>query len=341
MVETFVTKPALTRALLGLGALLCLANLPSNIVLAQEIDVPVTVTPIVFNPSEPSQTTFGDLEWRGGIEIRSEIHRFGGLSGLIIRDNGAHILGISDVGNWLTAKLIYSDDRIAGLENVHLAPILGTPGEIISGKYETDSEGIGLGIDGNILVSFERYHRIARYDFDAKRTLARATYLAIPDEAENFEDNKGLEAIGQFPAGTLLAEKIIVIAERYLDDDSNNSGWLLGEGDQARLQFARVDDFDITALTILPDGRLILLERSFSILFGPAMRLRLVEQAELLTGSVIEGRELMRADNRETIDNMEGLANHISPEGELLLTLVSDNNFRDFQRTLLMQFALR
>jgi hypothetical protein len=40
------------------------------------------------------------------------------------------------------------------------------------------------------------------------------------------------------------------------------------------------------------------------------------------------------------IDNMEGLSAHRSPEGETVLTLVSDDNFSLIQRTLLLQFTL-
>ena len=37
---------------------------------------------------------------------------------------------------------------------------------------------------------------------------------------------------------------------------------------------------------------------------------------------------------------MEGLSVHRSPDGETVLTLVSDDNFSPLQRTLLLQFTL-
>jgi len=37
---------------------------------------------------------------------------------------------------------------------------------------------------------------------------------------------------------------------------------------------------------------------------------------------------------------MEGIDAHVTPEGETLLTMVSDDNFSMIQRTLLLQFAL-
>ncbi len=331
----------LARVLLVVGVVLGHPGFASAHNQRAPVDVAVTSTPLIFDLTAPARTRFGELEWRGGIDIRSPNPEFGGISGLILGDDGTGLVAISDDGRWLTANLIYRDGRLTGLENVVMAPVLGAPGEILEGKHDVDSEGLGRAINGNILVSFERYHRIARYEFESARTPATATYLPLPDEADDFLDNKGLEAIGQFPGGSRLGERMLTIAERYLDGNGNHTGWLMGDGDPVRLQFERVEDFDITALTILPDGRLILLERAFSVLFGPAMRLRLVEQSELRAGQVIAGRELLRADSLKTIDNMEGLTNHVSKDGETILTLISDNNFRSFQRTLMMQFALR
>ena len=37
---------------------------------------------------------------------------------------------------------------------------------------------------------------------------------------------------------------------------------------------------------------------------------------------------------------MEGLAVHRNAQGEIVLTLISDDNFSPLQRTLLLQFAL-
>jgi len=41
-----------------------------------------------------------------------------------------------------------------------------------------------------------------------------------------------------------------------------------------------------------------------------------------------------------TVDNFEGIATRRGPKGETLIYLVSDDNFRSGQRTLLLMFAL-
>jgi hypothetical protein len=40
------------------------------------------------------------------------------------------------------------------------------------------------------------------------------------------------------------------------------------------------------------------------------------------------------------IDNMEAVAVHSAPNGSTRITLVSDNNFNDWERSLLLEFSL-
>ena len=53
-----------------------------------------------------------------------------------------------------------------------------------------------------------------------------------------------------------------------------------------------------------------------------------------------DGEVLLEVDRRYEIDNMEGIDVHVTPEGETVLTMVSDDNFSMIQRTLLLQFTL-
>ena len=59
-------------------------------------------------------------------------------------------------------------------------------------------------------------------------------------------------------------------------------------------------------------------------------------------GAKIRGELLFDANLRHQIDNMEGLAVHNGGEDEIIVTMISDNNFnRVLQRTVLLQFALK
>ena len=70
------------------------------------------------------------------------------------------------------------------------------------------------------------------------------------------------------------------------------------------------------------------------------MRLRRVALADIVPGAILEGTILITADMGYQIDNMEGLSVHRAANGDIVLTLVSDDNFSFIQRTLLLQFTL-
>ncbi len=44
--------------------------------------------------------------------------------------------------------------------------------------------------------------------------------------------------------------------------------------------------------------------------------------------------------NTHTVDNMEAITVHTNKHNETIITLLSDDNFNSFQKTLIMQFAL-
>jgi hypothetical protein len=70
------------------------------------------------------------------------------------------------------------------------------------------------------------------------------------------------------------------------------------------------------------------------------MRIRRVPQSAIAPGALVDGATLIFADMAYQIDNMEGLSVHRNQQGEIILTLVSDDNFSAVQRTLLLQFRL-
>ena len=85
---------------------------------------------------------------------------------------------------------------------------------------------------------------------------------------------------------------------------------------------------------------LVLLERRFSWTSGLSVRIRRITLGEIRPGALVNGPILFEADLGYEIDNMEGLSVHRSAGGEIVLTLISDDNFSIIQRTLLLQFTL-
>ena len=70
------------------------------------------------------------------------------------------------------------------------------------------------------------------------------------------------------------------------------------------------------------------------------MRMRRIPLSAIKDGALIDGPVVVTADMGYQIDNMEGIGVSRGPDGETILTLMSDDNFSVIQRTLLLQFAL-
>jgi len=154
--------------------------------------------------------------------------------------------------------------------------------------------------------------------------------------------NEGLEALGVVPAGPEKGT-LLVVSEAGLDTDGNHKAWLLGgrTGRPVRaLSVKRRDDFAITDLDFLPDGDLVLLERRYRPPLGLHMRLRRVAAGTIAAGAVLDGEILIEASLNDEIDNMEGLSIHRADNGDAVLTLISDDNFSGWQRTVLLQFGM-
>jgi len=73
---------------------------------------------------------------------------------------------------------------------------------------------------------------------------------------------------------------------------------------------------------------------------GLGIRIRRIALKSLAPGAVVDGPSIFEADLGHEVDNMEGIDAHVTPQGDTLLTMVSDDNFSMLQRTLLLQFTL-
>ena len=162
----------------------------------------------------------------------------------------------------------------------------------------------------------------------------------MPPAVKKLPFNRGLEALVFVPKGFALAGTLIAISERGLDAQGNLIAFLVGGTKPGQFSVRRTNSFDVSDAVLLPSGELLLLERKFSLLDGVGIRIRRIALASLAPGAVIDGPSIFEADLGDEIDNMEGIDAHVTPEGDTVLTMVSDDNFSMIQRTLLLQFTL-
>lgn len=292
-----------------------------------------------FEIRDPSHVRFGALEFRGGLILKSSNRNFGGLSSLRVSADGEHFLSLSDKGNWFRGRIVYREGRPVGLADVETAPMLGVDGRPLAARGWYDTESLAED-NGTIFVGIERVNQIVRFDFGKDGLRARGTPIAVPPEVRRLPHNKGLECLTVPPKGQPLAGTLIAISERGLDAQGNLRAFLIGGKNPGSFSVRRTDDFDVSDCTTTPRGDLLILERRFTWMTGVAMRIRRLALSQLRPGSLLDGPELIFADMGFQIDNMEGISVHRTASGELVLTLISDDNFSAIQRNILLQFTL-
>lgn len=302
--------------------------------------VAVDATPIDrFSVQDPDQRRFGALLFRSGLVLRSETGGFGGFSGLSRSTDGRRIVAVADNAQWLTATLETADGHLSGVSDAMMAPILGPDGTPLRRTRYYDTEGFTLS-GGAAYVSIERSHAVMRFDWARAGVGARGQFVQIPNDARKLPSNSGLEAIGVAPTRSPLAGALVAIAEQARGgDDTPTVGYILTGPRQGAFEVVRSGAYDVTDLAFLPSGEVLILERRFSLFGGLAARLRRIANGAIRPGALVDGPVIFETGPSQQIDNMEGLAVH-QEHGETVVTLISDDNFRSFQRTLLLEFAL-
>lgn len=346
-------RPSRRAVLAGLAAAGATAPLLARAAWAEggaatKVDrITVSARPIDGFARASSRTTFGKLEYRGGLVLTSSHPAFGGWSGLTIEEDGKRFLAIGDEGTWMTGTLTYDGKRPNGMDQVMIGPIQGLKGRTLDKKRDLDAEGVALYSgtlsNGVALVSFERNHRIGRFTIGPQGLSAPQGYLKAPPDWKRIKDsNKSLEAVTVVRGGPLKGS-VVAFAEAPIDKPNLFTGWIWAglDAEPRAFNVTQIGDFEVTDAVTLWDGTLLISERSFKWTEGVKLRLRRFKPSEVQPGAKLDGEVLIEADMGYEIDNMECLAAHRAPDGTTVLTLISDDNFNQvLQRTELLQFTL-
>lgn len=310
-------------------------------------EIDVEAHPLAWNPDNRQETKTGDLEWAGGVELTSPDGKFGGWSGLSVSTDGSRLLAISDKGRWLSGRLLYDErGRVYGIADARMAPMLGLDGKPVAGtKQLGDAEG--LTVDGDdplasqAYVSFERAHRIWKYDIANHALAAKPLQLLTQRRLGRLAFNGGIEALAWHPARPGKDDAgLVAITEDTLDPRGNIRAFLAEGRDFQRFEVKPRTPYKPTDLARLPNGDYLLLERRFSILGGVGTEIRYLRSDRLAPGALVDGPALIDVGQSYSIDNMEGLSARSDGKGGAWLYMISDDNFNPIQRTLLLMFRL-
>ena len=295
--------------------------------------VPLTTRQVALDPTDAAAHRVGRLEFLGGLDLRSGARAFGGLSGLSVTAGG-RLSAVSDRGHWFAASIVHDEaGRLVDLVEGEMAPLRDEEGRPLQGDRR-DAEALERLPGGGWLVSFERHHRVWRYPAGAGGLQGRAAAFPTPKALERAPANGGLEALAPLACG-----RILMLSQSPAQDGAR-AGWLVGgEGIEA-LGYRPAPGFKPTDAAALPDGDVLVLSRSFSVIGGVKARVERIPASAIAAGAVLQGEPVARFAHPLTVDNFEGLAVADGGDGGTLVYILSDDNFNFFQRTLLLLFRL-
>jgi len=306
--------------------------------------VRVFAHPLALQPDSPGRVSVGRLGYRGGIELRSRHKRFGGISGLEVSADGRRLHAVSDVGRWITGRLGY-DKRgwLSGLTGVRMGR-LPRPGRGAVTWRQRDAESLARLPDGRFAVGFEGDPRIWVYPKSRTPFAANPRGLRVPKGLEFASRNAGLEALTALANGRLFA-----LAEDLPANGGTTVGshaaWVQTRRGWTALAYDRRSVWRPTGAATFPPGTrhagdVLVVERALFLFAGFQARIMHLPRAAIAPGRTMKPVELATLASPMTVDNFEGIAARRGAEGETLIYLVSDDNFRAGQRTLLLMFAL-
>ncbi|MEO1206346.1 MAG: esterase-like activity of phytase family protein [Pseudomonadota bacterium] len=348
----FIQRLARRRfyALLAVGAIvtsgLAFAEPKPNPYKLKAQSLAVKATPLSsFDKVNIGRTTFGSLEWIGGLRLKSTNKSFGGLSGLAIDPDGTGFVAVSDAGTWITGAIDRKGAKATGISRARIGPLLALSGQPLGRDRDRDAEAVALSggtvRNGRLLIAFEQNHRIGRFNISKAGVTRPSSYVAPRKPDPRIRSGKGFEAIAVLEGGRFRGS-LVAIAERRHSKQGHHSGWIWVRGQPKRFSIVDKGGHDITDVASLPDGGMLLLERRFRWLEGIRFRIRHIPARVLRPGAVLDGEVLIESDLSQNIDNMEALAVRRDAGGGFVLTVLSDDNFNPIlQQTLLLEFKWR
>lgn len=260
----------------------------------------------------------------GSWHLKSDNSEFGGLSGLAVLKSGS-LLSVTDDGKFIWIGIDPETGAPDGIGSI--AYLRDEEGDIFPNKRAADAEDLAYR-DGLAFVSFEQEHRISAYDLESCGVAARAAVVAKLNKVVGgnvLENNRGGEAL-TFDGDTLK------VGFEARNRDGSPVGTVRLDGSLANVRRTGQPSLYLLTSMDAADGVTASVFRAYDPVRG---------SRAIVT---VEGENNLsaKADLKSPlpVDNFEGIAIGTSPDGATRIWLISDDNFSNNQRTLLLAFDL-
>ena len=284
----------------------------------------------------------GPLQPVSALRLTSKDVRFGGWSALEVNSNGEFRL-LSDRAFVLSGRFERNvRGAIEGIEDARIGVLRDKDGGPALRK-RGDSEGLDRLRNGQHVVSFELEPRLQFYDFDLLGEAALPTDAPALAQVEKLASNAELEALTVLPDGAILTG-----SERGFGGDDDAVLWRVpadakpGNAPIEPLTTLKLpENFSLTELAAAPDGSVFSLFRSYLPILGARAQIWRYTLIEEDGKTRAEGEKLAALQTPFPVDNYEGMTLVPSPDGSLRLFVISDDNYRVEQKTILLIFDVK
>ena len=290
----------------------------------------ITSDPVLLDSTDPHRNRVGEMILLGGWHLTSSTRSFGGLSALDV--DGDRITALGDGGTVVRFKL----GRFGSASDASIVRVPEGCGHV-SRKTDNDTESLTHNpARTSWWVGFEWRNVICRTsaDFSAGEALSHPATMA------RWPRQRGAESMTRLADGRFL-----VIAEDAPDfgavrplllfdrDPTDKTAIVTSVG------YRPPEGYKPTDVAQLPDGRLLILNRRFSVWGLFTSKIVLTPPIPPHPHGVLSGRTVATLESPLIHDNFEGIS-VTNEDGRTIVWLVSDDNFMRWQRALLLKFAL-
>ena len=287
----------------------------------------------------PPHTKLQHIKILDQVELQYRVidsEKFSEISDIAYLPSKEKLFMISDEGILFVFHAKFGE-KIEALTPIEAAKLTKKGGKPFK-KWRKDSEGLTLDGKGRLLVSFEGKAKIGWFHKNSDKIGQRIKKYKIPALLRNKKNyrskNKSLEALAWHPKYGVLT-----VTEWPLKRDHKKKQTVYAlNGKKWHFKAEPEPRSAVSAIEVMDDGNLLVLERSYTGLMDPFVVTLKKVYLNRCNKGWCHTEILAKMDSHQgwDVDNFEGLAR----VGKNRYVMVSDDNDNFFQRTLLIYFEV-